>query len=78
MKIIVVGGGKIGATIIESLISEGHDVTVIDKEPTVVNEMVELYDCMGICGSGADCTAAEEGPVVDSPEEEHSSVTSTG
>ncbi len=60
MKIIVVGGGKIGATIIESLISEGHDVTVIDKEPSVVNEMVELYDCMGICGSGADCSTLSD------------------
>ncbi|MBE6766633.1 MAG: Trk system potassium transporter TrkA [Ruminococcaceae bacterium] len=55
MKIIVVGCGKIGATIIESLVAEGHDVTVIDKEPSIVSESVELYDCMGICGSGADC-----------------------
>ena len=62
MKIIVVGCGKIGATIIESLVSEGHDVTVIDKEPSVVSESVELYDCMGICGSGADChTLADSG-----------------
>ncbi len=65
MKIIVVGGGKIGATIIESLILEGHDVTVIDKEPSVVSEMVELYDCMGICGSGADCHTLSDSGISD-------------
>ncbi len=65
MKIIVVGCGKIGATIIESLIAEGHDITVIDKEPSVVSSAVELYDCMGICGSGTDCITLCDSGVAD-------------
>jgi trk system potassium uptake protein TrkA len=65
MKIIVVGCGKIGATIIESLVSEGHDVTVIDKDPAIVAETVELYDCMGICGSGADCITLSDAGIED-------------
>ena len=36
MKIIIVGGGKIGKSLIESLVGEGHDVAVIDKDPSVV------------------------------------------
>ena len=60
MKIIVVGCGKIGATIIENLVAEGHDVTAIDLNPAVVSEMVELYDCMGICGSGTDYSTLQE------------------
>lgn len=63
MKIIVVGGGKIGATIIESLVSEGHDITVVDQDSAVVSEMVEQYDCIGFCGSGTDCSALEESGV---------------
>lgn len=54
MKIIVVGCGKIGRTIVESLVSEGHDVTAVDKNSAVVADSVNLYDCMGICGSGTD------------------------
>ncbi|MBQ7106204.1 MAG: Trk system potassium transporter TrkA [Clostridia bacterium] len=60
MKIIVVGCGKIGATIIESLVAEGHDVTAVDNNSSVVNDMVEMYDCIGVCGSGTDCNILSE------------------
>lgn len=60
MKIIVVGCGKIGATIIESLVNEGHDVTAVDNNSAVVNDMVEMYDCIGVCGSGTDCNTLSE------------------
>lgn len=65
MKIIVVGCGKIGATIIESLASEGHDVIAVDKNAAVLSDTVELYDCMGICGSGTDCNTLQETGVED-------------
>ena len=32
MKIIVVGNGKVGKSLIRQLYSEGHDITVIDKK----------------------------------------------
>ncbi len=63
MKIIVSGCGKIGATIIESLVNEGHDVTTMDKNPAVIEEMTDLYDVMGICGNGADCETLLEAGV---------------
>ncbi|MBR6773272.1 MAG: NAD-binding protein, partial [Clostridia bacterium] len=53
MRIIVVGCGKIGSTIIESLVEEHHEVLAIDKDYAVVNKMIETYDVMGICGNGA-------------------------
>ncbi len=65
MKIIVVGCGKIGATIIENLVAEGHDVTAVDLNSAVVSDMVELYDCMGICGSGTDYDTLKECSVGD-------------
>ncbi len=55
MNIIVMGCGKIGTTIVESLIAEGHDVTAIDKNPDVITEITNVYDTMGVCGNGADC-----------------------
>lgn len=55
MKIIIVGGGKIGKSLIESLVGEGHDVAVIDKLPSVIEEITNTYDVMGVCGIGTDC-----------------------
>ena len=46
MKIIIVGCGKIGATLIENLVSEGHDITVIDSNQKVVDEISNIYDVM--------------------------------
>lgn len=54
MKIIVSGCGKIGTTIIESLVLEGHDVVAIDKNPTVVTGITNIYDVMGLCGNSVD------------------------
>ncbi len=55
MNIIVVGCGKIGATIIDSLISEGHNVTAVDSNPAILSDTCTVYDAIGICGSGTDC-----------------------
>ena len=54
MKIIVNGCGKIGRTILSSLVAEGHDVVAIDNNPQVVADIAEIYDVMGVCGNGAD------------------------
>ena len=54
MKIVVSGCGKIGATLIESLVAEGHDVVAIDKNPAVVTEITNIYDVMGLCGNSVD------------------------
>ena len=53
MRIIVIGDGKVGNAIIENACLEGHQVIVIDKNPDIVEEIVNRYDVMGICGNGA-------------------------
>ena len=49
MKIIVVGCGKIGTTILSSLAFEGHDVVAIDNLPSVISEITNIPDGMGGC-----------------------------
>ena len=62
MDIIIVGCGKIGKSIIASLTAEGHDITVIEQDPDVLSEVTNIYDVIGICGSGVDYeTLAEAG-----------------
>lgn len=53
MKIIVIGDGKVGKAIIEHICKEGHQVVVVDKDPNVIENLINKYDVMGICGNGA-------------------------
>lgn len=53
LNIIIVGCGKVGATIVEQLCHEGHDITVIDNNQQKVQELMGLYDVMGFVGNGA-------------------------
>jgi len=53
LNIIIVGGGKVGSTLVEQLAKEGHDITIIDKEAKVVEDLTNTYDAMGVVGNGA-------------------------
>ena len=53
MKIIIVGCGKVGTTLVEQLVKEGHDITIVDKNAKKIQELSSLYDIMGIVGNGA-------------------------
>lgn len=63
MKIIVVGCGKIGVSVLASLVDEGHDAVVVDTDPQVIENITNIYDVMGVCGSGTDCDTLTEAGV---------------
>jgi len=63
MKIIIVGCGKIGLSIIKQLIIEKHDITVIDKNPDVINDVTNNYDVMGLVGNGASYSVQKDADV---------------
>ncbi len=65
MKIIVVGCGKIGTALIESLVSEGHNVIAIDNSPEVLGEVTNIYDVISACGNGTDWDLLLEADVKD-------------
>ncbi|MBO4325113.1 MAG: Trk system potassium transporter TrkA [Lachnospiraceae bacterium] len=60
LNILIVGGGKIGSTLIEQLDREGHDITVIDKNAAAIQSLTNSYDIMGIVGNGASYTVQME------------------
>ena len=60
MKIIVVGCGKVGSALAAQLSEEGHDVSVVDKNPQVVNEVSSNYDVMGVVGNGGSFSVQKE------------------
>lgn len=53
LNIIIVGCGKVGATLTEQLTKEGHDITLIDQDPVKIQDLTNLYDVMGLVGTGA-------------------------
>ncbi|MBR4671362.1 MAG: Trk system potassium transporter TrkA [Butyrivibrio sp.] len=53
MHIIVVGCGNVGQTLTQQLSKEGHNITVIEEKSSVVQNVVNNYDVMGIVGNGA-------------------------
>ena len=44
MKIIIVGGGKVGHQIGKKLTNEKHDVVIIDDDPDVLAYMVNTKE----------------------------------
>ena len=60
LQIIIVGCGKVGATLIERLSPEGHDITIIDKNAQKIQEITNMYDVMGLVGNGASYSVQKE------------------
>ena len=53
MKIIIVGAGNVGSTLVEQLAHEGHDITIIDIVARKIQAITDNYDVMGLVGNGA-------------------------
>ena len=66
LKIIIVGCGKVGITLVERLSQEGHDITIIGQHEKLVKEVAGLYDVMGIVGNGASYGVQMEAGINDS------------
>ncbi|MCR5672887.1 MAG: Trk system potassium transporter TrkA [Lachnospiraceae bacterium] len=65
MKIIIVGCGKVGATLAEHLNEEGHDITIIDRHWEKLKYLSERIDVLGVEGNGASVSAQREAGVQD-------------
>lgn len=60
MKIIVVGVGKTGQSLIKNLSDENHDIIGIDTDGILVQSVIEKYDINGISGNGCLAPILEE------------------
>ncbi len=53
MNILIAGDGKLGETLAKQLSSEGHDITLVDSDPQVLESTLNRYDVMAIQGNCA-------------------------
>jgi len=52
MNIIILGAGRVGESVAESLVSEQNDITVIDMDPARLRSLEERIDLRGVVGNG--------------------------
>lgn len=60
MKIILIGIGRLGSSICSQLTGEGHDVTVIDTDESMVTELSNVCDVFGVVGSCGDISVLKK------------------
>ena len=44
VKIIIAGDGKVGNMLTNQLSAEGHDITLVDSNPEVLEASIENYE----------------------------------
>lgn len=59
MYIIVVGGGKVGFYLTKTLLSEGYEVLLIERNPTKVDYFNEQLGGVAVRGDGAEAAVME-------------------
>ena len=52
MKIIILGAGRVGQSVAESLVSERNDITVIDTDAERLRDLESRFDLRGVVGNG--------------------------
>lgn len=65
MNIIIVGAGKVGTTLAESLGREGHEITLIDSDAEVLKQALSTLDVQGIVGNGISYSTQMEAGILD-------------
>ncbi|MGB7969821.1 MAG: TrkA family potassium uptake protein [Methanobacterium sp.] len=65
MYVVIMGGGKMGLSLASLLVSDGHDVTLIENDQGLCNIASSELDAMIICGSGTNGKVLEEANIGD-------------
>lgn len=60
MYVVIMGGGRVGLTLANLLISDGHDVTLIENDESLCGNAAVELDALVICGNGTDIKTLEE------------------
>ncbi|MDQ7074577.1 MAG: Trk system potassium transporter TrkA [Gammaproteobacteria bacterium] len=53
MKIIILGAGQVGSSVAYNLAREGNDITVVDRDNDILQELRDKMDIGTVCGIGS-------------------------
>ena len=65
MNIVILGAGRVGESVAESLASERNDITVIDTDPARLRELQDRLDLRGVAGNGIQPSVLQEAGIGD-------------
>lgn len=65
MNILIVGAGTIGSHIAEFLCADGHDVSLLDRDPRNLDEVGESLDVQTLVGNATDPAKLESAGIAD-------------
>ena len=63
MKVVVIGTGKVGRTVVEHITQEGHEVIIIDKNAELIENIIDELNVIGVVGNGASFDILKEAGV---------------
>jgi trk system potassium uptake protein TrkA len=65
MKIVILGAGRVGESVAESLVSEHNDITVVDTDPQRLGALQDRLDLRGVIGNGIQPSVLREAGIDD-------------
>jgi trk system potassium uptake protein TrkA len=65
MRVLIVGGGRVGQELLKMLVEEGNDVMIVESDREVCERMADSFDAMVICGDGTDGDLLESANISD-------------
>ncbi|OED30300.1 TrkA family potassium uptake protein [Methanosphaera sp. WGK6] len=65
MYVIIVGAGRVGLNLAQSLVREGLNVTIIENDPIVSEEVADQVNAMVIQGDATSVQVLEDADIVD-------------
>ena len=65
MYVIIVGAGRVGLNLAQSLVREGLNVTIIEHDPTKSEEVAETINAMVIQGDATSVNVLENAGIID-------------
>jgi trk system potassium uptake protein len=65
MNILILGAGRVGESVAESLASEANDITIIDTDPARLAQLQDRLDLKGVAGNGIQPSVLKEAGIED-------------
>ncbi len=63
MKILIVGGGKVGYYLTKTMLERGYEPYLIEKDPVVAQKVANHFDFPVYCGDGTDIETLESAQI---------------
>ena len=65
MRVLILGAGRVGESVAESLVSERNDITVIDTDPARLTALQDRLDLRGVVGNGIQPSVLKDAGIED-------------